>query len=655
MLALLSLAILAVLDVGGLFTLTDLKLRDLWFQLRGERKASEKIAVIEVDDATIAAYGGWPLSRDVYALLLVVLEDAGAQAVGFDLLFLGPDQHDERYDALLSEVTSIYPNIVHGVAFFSDAPAVGSDASIPEGETRLASRHGLDAASLIVPYAASVRLPYEELVEATPAIGHTTVSVDIDGTVRRLPPFIRHQDAVYPALGLRLAWFAEGEGDIQQIQGEGNPAVLVSNDGRRTEMHLDDEGSIPIDFAGGAGAFPDRHGMLDVLHWYRQGDLNRIEDTFSGRIVIVGNTTVGEAMADMGTTPFATLTPLVYAHANFLDMVLRGSFFGFAPQYVSLMVLILLAIMLGFLFTRFSLPVAAIIMGGVVLCVAVAEYLLFAFAHLIVPGTMPLVLAPLSYGLIASYRYIFMERRVSEHEKELKVARTIQMELLPAGPPSVSNLDVFGMNLPAKSVAGDYFDWIELPSGSLAVAVGDVSGKGVSSSLLMSHIRASLHAEIRGSEDPRDIVEAMNISLTRAIEAHHFATFFLAVVSTEKHMITYCNAGHSPVLLVSKGKIERLERTGLPLGIFEDTPYTGETKPFAPGDQLVICTDGVTEAQHHGELYGDERLDALVTSLAPRNLSAKEFGEVILTDVRSFTRHEEYDDDLTIVVVRDIS
>jgi sigma-B regulation protein RsbU (phosphoserine phosphatase) len=357
-------------------------------------------------------------------------------------------------------------------------------------------------------------------------------------------------------------------------------------------------------------------------------------------------------MADMGTTPFATLTPLLYAHANFLDMVLRGSYFRFVPLYMGLVVLVGMAILLGALFTRFSLPLAAMIMGGVVLGVATVDYMLFSHANLIAPGAMPLLLPPLAYGLIASYRYIFMERRVSEHEKELRVARTIQMELLPAEPPTVADLDVFGTNIPAKAVAGDYFDWIELSSGSLAVAIGDVSGKGVSSSLLMSHLRASLHAEVRGSEAPGEIVAAMNISLTRAIEAHHFATFFLAVVRSEEKRITYCNAGHSPVLLVSEGKVEHLQRTGLPLGILEDTPYTGETRAFGPGDHLVACTDGVTEARHRDEFYGDARLNALVASLAAGNLPAKEFGEAILADVRSFTGHDEYDDDLTIVVVK---
>lgn len=652
LLALLGLAVLAVLHAGGLFNLPDLKVRDLWFRLRGERTASDRIAIVEIDDETISAYGGWPLSRDVYALLLVALEEAGATAVGFDLLFLGPDQHDPRYDALLASVTSGKPNVVHAVAFLSGAPAGGPSAGTVEGENLLASRHALEGASLAVPQATTVSLPYESLVDAAHAIGHTTVSVDADGAVRRLPPFVRYRGGVYPSLALRLAWFAFGQSDLPHLVSNNGAVGLLWDSGREFKIQLDDEGSTPINFAGGPGAFTNTYGMLEVLRWYSNRDSVRLENAFSERIVIVGNTAIGEAVADLGTTPFVALTPLVYAHAGFLDMVLRDAFLRFAPFSLGLLALAGLAVLLGFMFTRFSLPTAAILTGAVVPAVAAVEFFLFVSARLIVPNLMPLLLPPVAYGAVASYRYIFMERRVREHEKELKVARTIQMELLPAGPPSVVGLDVFGVNIPAKDVAGDYFDWIALPSGSLAVAVGDVSGKGVSSSLLMSHLHASLHAESRGSEDPREIIEAMNLSLSRAIEAHHFATFFLAVVCSEKHSIKYCNAGHSPVLLISGGEVRPLEPTGIPLGVFEETPYAGEDVAFGPADYLVICSDGVTESQHRDEFYGDDRLRALVGSIAGKNLTAKEAGEEILAGVRSFTGHKEYDDDVTVVVVR---
>lgn len=652
MLALLGLAVLAVLHAGGLFNLPDLKLRDLAFRLRGERTASDKIAIVEVDDATVSAYGGWPLSRDVYALLLVALEEAGAAAVGFDLLFLGPDQHDSRYDAVLASVTSGSPNVVHAVAFLSSAPSGGPATGTAEGENLLALHGAANGDALAVPEATSVSLPYEDLVGAARAIGHTTVSVDADGAVRRLPPFIRYRGGVYPALALRLAWFAIDESGPPQLTGENDSVALVWESGHRIEMQLDDEGSIPINFAGGPGAFPRTYSMLDVLRWYSDSDGAKLEEAFSGRVVIVGNTAVGEAVADLGATPFAALTPLVYAHAAFLDMVLRGTFLRVAPLSLSLAVLAGLAILTGFLFTRFSLPTAAMLTGAVVMGVAVAEFALFVFARLALPSLMPLLLAPVAYGSIASYRYIFMERRVREHEKELKVARTIQMELLPAEPPSVNRLDVFGVNIPAKDVAGDYFDWVTLSPDSLAVALGDVSGKGVSSSLLMSHLHASLHAETRGSQDPREIIEAMNLSLSRAIEAHHFATFFLAVVRSDERTLTYCNAGQSPVLLFTGGEARPLDPTGIPLGVFEETSYTAASVPFGPGDCLVICSDGVTESERRHEFYGDERIRSLVASIAAKGITAGEAGEEILGAVRSFTRRDEYDDDVTVVVVR---
>jgi sigma-B regulation protein RsbU (phosphoserine phosphatase) len=202
-------------------------------------------------------------------------------------------------------------------------------------------------------------------------------------------------------------------------------------------------------------------------------------------------------------------------------------------------------------------------------------------------------------------------------------------------------------------VGGDYYDWVAVNDGHLVVGLGDVSGKGVAAAMLMSHLRASLHAETRDGTSPAVIAQAMHASLFRAIESGRFATFFLATFETAvTGGLRFCNAGHNPGLLYSAGKLEDLEATGMPLGIFEEATYTEQTRFFAPGDVLVLYSDGISECQRKDEMYGEDRLRELVVRLCAQGLGAADMARAILEDLRIFARGPACDDDVTLVVVR---
>ena len=665
--ALISLACLVILTafyLGGALSIADLKLQDVRFRLRGERRASDKIALVAVDDATIAAYGKWPLPRDSYALLIAALEQAGARAVGFDLLFLGPDRQDSQYDALLAAVTAGYPNVVHAIAFLSETSVAPGAEDAATGMSDALLSHGLEAAETQLAPAGGICLPPETLIEASAGIGHTTVSVDRDGSIRRVPLFVRFGDRFYPSLGLRLSWFVN--------DGEAPPALEVTRDfmmlrqpdGRVVKLPFDEDGATAIDFAGDRYAFPHSYGMLEVLRWFEAGDTTKLAETFGGRVVIVGNTAVGQVATDVGTTPLATMTPLVYVHANVLDAVMGERFISGVPHKYYFPALVVLCAVLSWLFVSLSLPLAAGVMVAGVAVVALVEYGLFLVLRVNVPSTLPLLLVPLVYASTASYRFVFLERRTREQENEMKAARTIQLKLLPEAPPELADLDLYGMNIAAKEVGGDYYDWVLMGDEFACVVIGDVSGKGVSASLLMSHLHASFHAETRLSQDPKEIIEAMNVSLFRATELQRFATFFLALISRKDNTLVYCNAGHGPVVLVSGDKVEPLGPTGVPLGIFETAEYGKETRQFEHGDVLLMCSDGISECECHGHgvQYGEVRLDETVRAIgtgqksggvtAPGAKTAREIADTILADVHSFCHGRDYADDVTIVVVR---
>lgn len=646
-------ALLALLHAAGAFQTLDLRLYDWRHLLRGPRPASDRIALIEIDDATLAAYDGrWPLPRDAYAAMLVALEEAGAQAIGVDLLFLGTDPEQSEADLLLATVSAWYPNLVHAVSFVPEDPGLHGGIALAPGALAGLRRHGVASEHVPGAPAGGVTLPYPELLDSARALAHVSVAVDRDGTVRRVPMFVRYGDRLYPALALRLLGAT--------LEGDGLPRVAPARAGIEVSwargpsfrLPVDRDGATGIDFAGDRNAFARRHPMIDVLGWHKRGDQARLREAFGGRVVLIGSTAVGQAAADLGPTPFASATPLVYIHANAVNSLLTGRFVRPIPTVVLLAALAVLAAGLGWLLVTCPAPVTAVVMAGTVLSLAAVNQLLFARWSIDMPGAMALLLPPLAFAAIESFGFLSLERATRAREKELALAREIQVKLLPTGPPDVAGLDIFGANIPAQEIGGDYYDWVTKKDGSVLVALGDVSGHGVAAALLMSHLHASFHAEARGEGSPRAVLGAVHESLFRATEAHRFATFFLVHLPGEGDEIVFCNAGHNPALLLHEGGITELAATGLPLGMIEDTGYEEGRRSFARGDVLVIYSDGVTECPWREQLYGEERLSALIRSPALRGAPAERIGTAILEDVRRFCHGQLGADDITVVVVR---
>jgi serine phosphatase RsbU (regulator of sigma subunit)/CHASE2 domain-containing sensor protein len=651
--ALLCWAALSALQLLGAFETPDLRLLDWRFQLRGPRPASDRIAIVEVDDATIEDYGRWPLPRDQYALLIEALAEGEAQVVGLDLLFLGTDLVDPRFDELLAHVTSIHPNVVHAITFVPGLRARAAPTSPrPEVEALLA-RHGLHADGVPAQEAAEVTTPEPGLLGAAGALGHVVLTVDRDGVVRRLPVFIRHEGRLFPSLALTVAALAT-TGHTPSVAAGARGGVRLAWEGREPlRLSVDRDGATGVDFTGDRGAFRRAYSMVDVVRWYAAHETDSLRRAFRGRIVLVGATAVAQVATDVSSTPFSPATPLLYVHASAVDSFLRGRSVGRVSPLVHLAVLGLLAILLGWLFVSLSMPWAAGLVGIAVAAVAGVDLGLFALRGWDVPPTLGLALPPLAYAAIASYRFIFLEHKSRERQKELQVAREIQRRLLPTAPPEVQGFDVAGVNLPAQEVGGDYYDWVPVADGHLVVGLGDVCGKGVAAALLMSHLRASLHAETREGAAPADIARAMHASLYRAIESGRFATFFLAAFEAGPGGgLRFCNAGHNPGLLYHAGKLEDLGATGLPLGMLEGATYEEQARAFEPGDVLVLYSDGITECGGRGELYGEERLHALALRLCEQELPAAGMVQTILDDVQAFAHGPAYDDDVTLIVVR---
>jgi sigma-B regulation protein RsbU (phosphoserine phosphatase) len=236
----------------------------------------------------------------------------------------------------------------------------------------------------------------------------------------------------------------------------------------------------------------------------------------------------------------------------------------------------------------------------------------------------------------------------------LDIARQVQAGLFPQRRPPVATLDYFGTCRTAREVGGDYFDFLEIGPAHLGLAVGDISGKGVSAALLMSNLQAMFRsrAAAEGLQVGR-LVADVNRLLADSTDPSKFATLFYAVFDTRSRRLVYVNAGHNPPFLLreSASQLRRLQPTGMALGFTASACYEVAEELLVPGDVLVVFTDGVTEAlDEDGNEYGEDRLVSAL--MEQRRLEAQPLCEHILADVARHVGTARQHDDITLVVAR---
>lgn len=239
---------------------------------------------------------------------------------------------------------------------------------------------------------------------------------------------------------------------------------------------------------------------------------------------------------------------------------------------------------------------------------------------------------------------------------ELAVASRIQLSALPAVRPPFSGCEDFGLSAsmrPAKEVGGDFYDFFLIDEDHCGVVIADVSGKGVPAALFMMRVKALLNQLMRDDAAPDRVLAQANDSLCEDNEAGMFVTVWLGVLDLRTGELSFANGGHNPPLYRhADGSVEWLrDRSGLLLGCFEGSPYHAFARTMAPGDALVLYTDGVTEAMDASDrCYGNDRLLHLVEQRGDGYPAA--VSEAIEEDVRSFAEGAEQADDITLLVLR---
>ncbi len=244
----------------------------------------------------------------------------------------------------------------------------------------------------------------------------------------------------------------------------------------------------------------------------------------------------------------------------------------------------------------------------------------------------------------------------SDLKQELEYASAVQARLLPQNPPPLRHLDYAAVCKSARGVGGDYYDFIDLGRDRMGVALGDVSGKGISAALLMASLQGCLQSYApQHGESVDTLLADVNRLVATSTDASRFITFFYGFYHDYTRQLTYVNAGHLPPMLFRNSEpdaeLERLGTGGAVIGVFPELGYQKATEQLHPGDILVLFTDGVSEAMNHAEEeYGEERLRDLVRSKS--KLPAGEIVNAIVEEIESFADNATLRDDLTVIVAK---
>lgn len=238
--------------------------------------------------------------------------------------------------------------------------------------------------------------------------------------------------------------------------------------------------------------------------------------------------------------------------------------------------------------------------------------------------------------------------------EEVRLAAVIQSGLLPKSSPSIPGYEIAGISIPAQSVGGDYFDFIPMNDGRMALCLGDVSGKGLPASLLMANLQATLRGQTLVSQIPSECLLRSNRLLYESTSPEKFATLFYGILEIQQHTLHYSNAGHDwPFLVGIDHSIQRLQTGGVVLGLMPQAMYEDIEISIQVGDVLVIQSDGVSEAMNiHQEPFGEQRLQDLI--LEHRDSAPQEIIDTIVREVHKHAGEYIQSDDITIMVVKRI-
>lgn len=652
-----------------------------WFDFMNQTwpraRQSEPVVIVTIDEASVEAIGIWPWPRAVNALLMARIADGNPAAIGMDIIYAEKDSlgvHQEmladRPDApksakeWLGSLNSGDQDIAAAMFERPFVLAVGDVGIPPQKPSDLGQvmlEQGDDVRGAIQEWTDPFQpLRSNSLIRgAASGEGVVVQHDDFGGIARRTGQvFDIGHGLLAPGFVVELlrvaagAEFANVEGDANGVRGislvrEGQPIFRI-----QTEA----DGAVRPWFGPRAA---DRE--VPAIQLMRDDDeLARLE----GKIVLVGYAAAGGL--DERISPLGELIPGVEAHRQTIESIFDQAML-FRPHWAGqaeLAVGILLAFVAAFAPTRLRLVWsmgAGAALAGLPIVLTLAAYV---GNRLVFDGATAAVAVTLAGGLslIAAMALNERERRTQQAARqrldgEMEAARRIQMGILPEVIGDLKTdvrFSISALTEPARTVGGDFYDFFLLDGGRLFFVVGDVAGKGPEASLFMAISKSLLKsAALRDTGDIGLVLTEANREIARDNPASMFVTAFAGVLDVETGSLEYCCAGHEPPWRVPlSGDAERLEGLGgPPLCLLDEFDFPTDQVQLAPGEMIVVVTDGVTEAANRaGTLFGVERSDATIRGLMGAPDAAGALAGLV-RPVHIFAEGREPADDLTALAV----
>ena len=602
----------------------ELSTLDFRYRIRPPRSVDKDIVIVEIGDDSIEKLGKWPLPRNYHGVLTKALKHAGVRTIIFDVFFSEEKPEDEDFADAVKKAGNVY---IADVFELDRAPL---DKSIPHATGY--------AAELVDP-----------LKEASKAVGFVNVIPDIDGKVRRIPPFIEYQGKYYPHITFLAVLNNLGVefGDIEITPGK---EIRVTDN---LVVPLDEDSSMLVDYPAKWGKAFRHYSYVDVIQSYLAGvmgketsiDLNELKDS----IVLIGMTAT--ASPDAHPSPMESMYPGVGVHASIYNSMVKGVFLRRLSRWWNLVILLVMWIITAYVTTkskkRFAILSILVIIAGYSFIVAA----LFAFFGLWIDMFYPLMTVGGIYMLFTFKKYVVETQKREIIEKELSIASDIQQSFLPKEIPSVGGIEIAVRMLTARQVGGDLYDVVELGDDRLGVMMGDVSGKGVPAALYMARVVSVFKTFVKEGL-AAEVVKKVNDRLVSESGTNLFVTLTYMIFDTSKRVTDFAIGGHLPTILITpRGDVNLLDvDEGMPLGMIE-SDFSGGKFQYEPGSIFVLYTDGVTEAMDsRSEMFTQERLVGLCRSLKGR--SPQEIVDAIHKAVLGFAGRAKQHDDITVMAIK---
>lgn len=616
--------IVLVLSYSRVFDVYELPLLDLRYKMRPTLPIYNKIAFIEIADDSIKKIGSWPFDRKYHALLVKALSSAGVKQIIFDMFFSEKKIGDEGFAEVIKEAGNVYmPYVFSGI--------VGHELDLPLSEE----------------YDALLIDAFDAVCKGT---GHINIIPDIDGTYRRIPPFIKYHGRLYPHITFLAAVNYMGL-SIDSVEVVPTKYVKIKDD---IFVPLDLHSNIIVNFIGKWTETFRHYSYIDILTSYiaslegNKGvvDLKELKDA----ICFVGVTAT--AGPDIHPSPYEYLYPGVGVHASLFNSIIYKKFVSRTSRPVNMLILILLCSVTYFCAMRRRKSQSVFYLVGSVTTFFIFATVLFIITGIWIDVFYPVLMVTLVYLGLTFFKYVTEMQKREVLEKELSIAKDIQQSFLPTVKPKVAGIDLEAKMLTARQVGGDLYDFFDISDKKVGVMIGDVSGKGVPAALYMAKVVGEFKSYAR-EESLSNALSMLNNRLIAESTSSLFVTLAYIVFDMEKMVSRFSLGGHMPTLMLRPDEKEprMLDlKVGMPLGMMEGAFEEGSVD-IKKGDLFVLYTDGVTEAMNmKNEMFEEEGLIRVVKQHRTDNVGA--LVEAIHKAVTKYAGKAPQHDDITVIAIK---